>query len=70
MRPIVANRQDDSTDLSGECVGTTVGETETIALTVRDWEVFLAAWDDVDRPRPRLEEAARLYRSRRQLDAG
>jgi uncharacterized protein (DUF1778 family) len=47
-----------------------VAEHETLTLTPRDWDAFLAALDDVDRPRPRLTEAARRYRSRRERDAG
>jgi uncharacterized protein (DUF1778 family) len=47
-----------------------VAEHETLTLTPRDWEVFLAALDDVDRPRPRLAEAARRYQSRRERDVG
>ena len=41
-----------------------VAEHETLTLTPRDWEVFLAALND-DRPRPRLGAAARRYQSRR-----
>jgi uncharacterized protein (DUF1778 family) len=47
-----------------------VAEHETLTLTPRDWEAFLAALDDADRPRPRLAAAARRYRSRRECDAG
>ncbi|MFL6198430.1 MAG: DUF1778 domain-containing protein [Thermoanaerobaculia bacterium] len=47
-----------------------VAEHETLTLTPRDWEAFLAALDEADRPRPRLAEAARRYRSRRERDAG
>lgn len=47
-----------------------VAEHETLTLTPRDWDAFLAALDDVDRPRPRLAEAARRYQSRRERDAG
>lgn len=42
-----------------------VAEHETLTLTPRDWEAFLAALNDADRPRPRLEAAVRRYRSRR-----
>jgi len=31
-----------------------VAEHETLPLTPRDWEAFLVALDDTDRPRPRL----------------
>jgi len=47
-----------------------VAEHEALTLTPRDWEAFLAALDDADRPRPRLEAAARRYLSRREGDAG
>lgn len=47
-----------------------VAEHETLTLTPRDWEAFLAALDEADRPRPRLAAAARRYRSRRERDAG
>jgi uncharacterized protein (DUF1778 family) len=47
-----------------------VAEHETLTLTPRDWEAFLAALDDTDRPRPRLAAAARRYQSRRERDAG
>ena len=47
-----------------------VAEHETLTLTPRDWDAFLAALDDADRPRPRLAAAARRYRSRRERDAG
>jgi uncharacterized protein (DUF1778 family) len=47
-----------------------VAEHETLTLTPRDWDAFVAALDDADRPRPRLTEAARRYRSRRERDAG
>lgn len=47
-----------------------VAEHETLTLTPRNWDAFLAALDDVDRPRPRLAEAARRYQSRRERDAG
>jgi uncharacterized protein (DUF1778 family) len=42
-----------------------VTEHETLTLTSRDWEAFLSALDDADRPRPRLAAAARRYQSRR-----
>jgi Protein of unknown function (DUF1778) len=47
---------------------TTKAEHETLTLSPRDWEAFLAALDDADRPRPRLEAAARRYQSRREGD--
>ncbi len=47
-----------------------VAEHETLTLTPRDWTAFLTALDDTDRPRPRLEAAARRYSSRRQRRDG
>jgi uncharacterized protein (DUF1778 family) len=48
-----------------------VAEHETLTLSPRDWEAFLAALDDADRPRPRLAAAARRYQSRHPAeDAG
>jgi len=47
-----------------------VAEVETVTLTLRDWEAFLAALDDADRPRPRLATAVRRCQSRREHDAG
>jgi len=47
-----------------------VAEHETLTLTPRDWEAFLAALDEPDRPRPRLAAAARRYQKRRESDAG
>lgn len=41
-------------------------ETVIFTLTPRDWEVFLAALHDTDRPRPRLLAAVRRYQSRRE----
>ncbi|MEP7011884.1 MAG: DUF1778 domain-containing protein [Acidobacteriota bacterium] len=46
-----------------------VAEHETLRLTARDWEAFLAALDD-DRRRPKLEAAVRRYQKRRERDAG
>ena len=37
----------------------------TLALTPRDWREFLVALDRAERPRPKLEAAARRYRERR-----
>ena len=42
-----------------------VAERETLTLTPRDWSKFLGALDKAERPRPRLEAAARRYRKRR-----
>lgn len=48
-----------------------IGEHETVTLSLRDWKAFLAALDEADKPRPRLEAAARRYRERRMSrDAG
>ena len=47
-----------------------VAEHETLTLTPRDWEAFLAALDDADRPRPRLAAAVSRYHSRRGRDGG
>lgn len=47
-----------------------VAERETLTLTPRDWESFLAALDDADRPRPRLAAAAQRDQNRRKRDAG
>ena len=42
-----------------------VAEHETMILSVQDWEAFLTALDNADRPRPKLEAAVERYRSRR-----
>ena len=42
-----------------------VAERETLNLTPRDWSKFLGALDKAERPRPKLEAAARRYRRRR-----
>lgn len=47
-----------------------VAENETLTLSPRDWEAFLAVLDDPHRPRPRLEAAAQRYRERHREDAG
>jgi uncharacterized protein (DUF1778 family) len=60
----VATCRDEPTELSDEHIGQLMPEAEPIVLTARDWEAFLAAWDDADRPRPRLEAAAQRYRNR------
>jgi uncharacterized protein (DUF1778 family) len=46
-----------------------VAEHETLTLSPRDWDAFLSALDDADRPRPQLEAAARRYQSRRERNA-
>ncbi len=40
-----------------------IAEHEALSLSPRDWEAFLAALDESDRPRPRLAAAARRYQS-------
>lgn len=47
-----------------------VAEHETLTLTPRDWDAFLAALDDTDRPRPRLAAAVRRFRNRHERNAG
>jgi uncharacterized protein (DUF1778 family) len=42
-----------------------VAQHETLTLSSRDWDAFLTALDQADKPRPRLEAAARRYRERR-----
>jgi uncharacterized protein (DUF1778 family) len=42
-----------------------VARHETLTLSSRDWDAFLTALDQADKPRPRLEAAARRYRERR-----
>ncbi len=42
-----------------------VAERESITLTPRDWRKFLLALDQAERPRPKLQAAARRYRKRR-----
>ncbi len=64
-----AKRQNDPNGLSDD-LGTMVSETEPIVLTARDWQFFLKEWDNPGKPRPRLEEAVRRYRSLRLPDAG
>jgi uncharacterized protein (DUF1778 family) len=46
-----------------------VAENESLTLSPRDWEAFLAVLDE-ERPRPELEAAVRRYRERRRDDAG
>ncbi len=43
---------------------TKTAEHENLTLSPRDWESFLAALDDAERPRPRLKAAARHYQRR------
>lgn len=42
-----------------------VTEREMFSLTPRGWKAFLAGLDDADRPRPKLEAAAKRYMKRR-----
>ncbi len=47
-----------------------VAEHESLTLSPHDWEAFIAALDGADRPRPKLEAAARRYKSLLNRDAG
>ncbi len=48
-----------------------VAEHETMMLSAQDWEAFLIALDNADRPRPKLKAAVERYRNRRKSsDAG
>lgn len=38
-----------------------LAESETLALSPRDWDAFFQALDNVDQPRPNLEAAATDY---------
>ena len=42
-----------------------VSERETLSLAPRGWKAFFAGLDEADRPRPKLEAAARRYKKRR-----
>ena len=42
-----------------------IAEHENLTLSARDWRAFLTALDAADRPRPRLEKAARRYQRQR-----
>jgi len=42
-----------------------LAERESLTLTPRDWGKFLGALNKAERPRPKLEAAARRYRRRR-----
>jgi hypothetical protein len=66
MPSTAAKRRDEPHDLGDR----PQPEMEPVVLTPRDLEVFLTEWDNPSQPHPRLEEAARRYRKRRQLDAG
>ncbi len=55
------SQRDEHIDLK---VSQDLTEHESLTLTRRDWEAFLAALDDADRPRPRLAAAVRRLRSR------
>ncbi len=39
-----------------------LGEAESVGLSPRDWEAFVAALDNLDKPRPKLAAAAQRYR--------
>jgi len=70
MPSTAASQRDERHDPSEEQSGGLVPEAEPIVLTTRDWEVFLAAWDDVDRPRPQLEALIERYRNTQLSDVG
>lgn len=38
-------------------------ETDSLTLTAQDWQAFVAALDDLDRPRPKLQAAMHAYRT-------
>ncbi len=44
---------------------TVLAEQETLILTQKDWKAFFAGLDNADRPRPKLEAAAKRYMKRR-----
>ena len=69
MPATVARHRDEHDDRSADDLGPHP-DSEPIVLTAREWEVFLAEWDNPSKPSPRLEEAARRYRSRRRPDEG
>ena len=50
---------------ASERARTIVAERETLSLTLHDWKAFLAGLDDADRPRQKLETAAKRYMKRR-----
>ena len=70
MPSTVARHCDERKEDPTDDLGNLEPKTEPVVLTARDLEVFLAEWDNPGKPHPRLEEAARRYRSRRQPDAG
>ena len=39
-----------------------LAESESLSLTPRDWEAFVTALDNTDKPRPRLSAALRRHR--------
>lgn len=45
-----------------------VAEHESLMLTSRDWEAFLTALDESDKPRPKLAAAIQRYQTRRTTD--
>jgi hypothetical protein len=70
MSSSVARHRDERKEDLPDDLENLTPETEPVVLTPRDLEVFLAEWDNPGKPHPRLEEAARRYRNRRQPDAG
>ncbi|HHJ20406.1 MAG TPA: DUF1778 domain-containing protein [Gammaproteobacteria bacterium] len=62
--------------LSGYLVSTAAGKArelvakhESLILSPHDWQAFLSTLDNVDKPRPKLEAAARRYSKRRESDS-
>lgn len=53
--------------VASERARTVISEHETLTLSARDWEAFLTALDEVEKPRPRLEAAVGRYRERRRV---
>ena len=47
-----------------------LGETESITLTPRDWDAFMAALDHLDKPRPKLTAAMQRYHAWQSQEAG
>jgi len=40
-----------------------LGEAESLTLSPRDWAAFVAALDNLDKPRPKLAAAVQRYRA-------
>jgi uncharacterized protein (DUF1778 family) len=39
-----------------------LAESEAVTLTPRDWDAFVTALDEIDKPRPKLAAAVQRYR--------